>query len=69
MLVFYQTAKSLFQFWMLFLSHCAYEIAKSGLKIGLSAPKLGYIRILKVPAQKLLSVRSIVHFLRHSVHF
>ena len=33
-----QRAKSLFfQFLMLFLTHCAYEIAKSGLKIGLSA--------------------------------
>ena len=57
-----------FQFSMLFLGHPVYEIAKSGLKIGLSALKLGYIWIFKVLAQKLLSVRSIGRFfLRHSV--
>ena len=47
---------------MLFLGHPVYEIAKSGLKIGLSALKLGYIWIFKVLAQKLLSVRSIASF-------
>ena len=52
MRVFYQTAKSLFSILMLFLGHPVYEIAKSGLKIGLSALELGYIRIFKDLAKK-----------------
>ena len=47
---------------MLFLGHPVYEIAKSGLKIGLSALELGYIRFVKDLAQKILSVRPIVKF-------